>query len=206
MKVMKVLGLSLASVLMFGAEVEAQNLYARTRAPRTLVGDNTARFVGDILTIRVLEEHRIRDEDDVERNNSTSLAARLEAFTLDDNAFRSELPRIDIRQERGFTGESRARRERSFEARVAVVVVDVLPNDNLIVSGTRTVRVDDETKTLQISGIVRRLDVLQDNTVVSSQVADARIAIVGEGGATRVTTRGPVGRFFDTLVWAAWPF
>lgn len=192
--------------LLGAADLNAQNLFARTMSPRTLVGDNTARFVGDILTIRVQEDYRIRDEDDIERTNQTSLAARLEAFTLDDDAFRAELPRFDVRQERSFVGEARARRERSFQAQIAVVVVDRLPNGNLIVAGTRTVQVDDETKTLQLSGIVRRLDVRVDNTVLSSQVADARVAIIGEGANTRVTTRGPVAELFDTLIWAAWPF
>ena len=128
------------------AQLPAQNLFARTMSPRTLVGDNPARFVGDILTIRDQEDYRIWD------------------------------------------------------------VGDRLPNGNLIVAGTRTVQVDDETKTLQLSGIVRRLDVRVDNTVFSSQGADARVAIVGEGANTRMTTRGPVAELFDTLIWAAWPF
>ena len=34
-------------------------------------------------------------------------------------------------------------------------------------------------------------------------VADARVSITGEGANTRMTTMGPVGRFFDTLMWAA---
>lgn len=80
------------------------------------------------------------------------------------------------------------------------------PNGNLVVAGTRSVTVNDETRTLRISGLVRALDVSPMNTVGSAMVADARISILGEGGGVRQVTRGPVGAMFDTLIWACWPF
>jgi flagellar L-ring protein precursor FlgH len=83
-------------------------------------------------------------------------------------------------------------------ASIAVVVIDVQPNGNLVVAGTRSVTVNDETRTLRISGLVRPLDVTPNNTVGSAQVADARIAITGEGANTRQVTRGPIGQLFDT--------
>jgi flagellar L-ring protein precursor FlgH len=156
--------------------------------------------------VRILEEHRVRNEDRTERQTDTSLAARLEAFTMDDNAFGSELPRVDVRSSRSFEGDARQEKDSLFEARIAVVVIDVLPNGNMVVAATRVVQIDDETKTLKISGLVRRLDVTTGNTVLSSQVADARVSIQSEGGNGRTVTKGPVGQLFDTLVWAAWPF
>ena len=188
------------------APLEAQNLHVQRRSARALIADNSARYVSDILTVRIVERHRVRNEDRTERENETNLAARLESYTLSDKTFIPELPRIDIRQRRDFEGDARQEKDSSLDAQIAVVVIDVLPNGNLVVAGTRVVVIDDETKTLKISGLVRRLDVQQDNTVLSSQVADARVSLVGEGGNTRVTTRGPVGEFFDTLIWAAWPF
>lgn len=187
--------------------IEAQNLFAMRQTRVGLIQDNTARDVGDILTVVVRERHRVRNEDNVERTNTTSLAAAIEQFTLDDDTFRAGLlPELDVRQRREFEGDAKQEKDSNFEARVAVAVVDVLPNGNLVVAGTREVRIDDETKTLKISGLVRHLDIAADNTVQSSQVADARISIIGEGGNTRYTTRGPVGALFDTLIWAAWPF
>ena len=53
---------------------------------------------------------------------------------------------------------------------------------------------------------MRPLDITPGNTIGSAQVADARIAITGEGGNSRQVTRGPLGQLFDVLVWAAWPF
>ena len=103
-------------------------------------------------------------------------------------------------------GEAKQNSASTVKASIAVVVIDVQPNGNLVVAGARSVTVRDETRTLRISGLVRQLDITPLNTVGSAQVADARIAITGEGASTRQVTKGPVGQLFDTLIWAAWPF
>lgn len=189
------------------APLAAQNPYVRAGANIAAVADPKARNVGDILTITIQEQHSIRNEDRIERRNDTSLAARLESYSLSSDTFKSNvLPRIDVRKEQDFNGEARQNSVGDVRASIACVVVDVQPNGNLVVAGMRTVTVNDETRTLKISGLVRALDVAPDNTIGSQQVADARIAITGEGGTTRQLTRGPIGQLFDTLLWAAWPF
>lgn len=185
----------------------AQNLFQQAQNGGSLIADLRAARIGDILTVTIQEAHSVKNEEKTERSNDTSLAARLEAYTLSDKTFQSSgLPKIDIRKEQEFTGESKQNQGSVVKARIAVIVVDVQPNGNLVIAGSRSVTVNDEAKTLKISGIVRPLDVSQENTVGSSQVADARIAITGEGAGTRTVTRGPIGTLFDTLIWAAWPF
>jgi flagellar L-ring protein precursor FlgH len=189
------------------AAAAAQNPYIRPAASLSVVTDLRARNVGDILTISIQETHSVKNEDKVERSNDTSLAARIEAYSLSDKTFQSNtLPRIDIRKEQDFTGESKQNTGSAVKASIAVIVVDVQPNGNLVVAGARSVVVNDETRTLKISGLVRPLDITSNNTVGSAQVADARISITGDGASTRQVTRGPVGQLFDTLIWAAWPF
>jgi flagellar L-ring protein precursor FlgH len=189
------------------APLAAQNPYARAGVQISALADPKARNVGDILTVTIQEQHSVRNEDRVERRNDTTLAARLDAYTIDDDTFKNGLlPRIDIRKQSEFDGESRQNVGSDVRASIAVVVVDVQPNGNLVVAGTRSVTVSDETRTLRISGVVRSLDVTPNNTVSSQLVADARIAISGDGASTRQVTRGPVGQLFDTLIWAAWPF
>ncbi len=195
------------SLLAAAAPLAAQNPYVRTGATISAIADLKARNVGDILTVSVQEQTTVKNVDKVERTNSSTLAARLEAFTLTDSTFKQNvLPKVDVRKESAFQGDSKQNSGSDVRASIAVVVVDVQPNGNLVVAGTRTVQVNDETRTLRISGVVRALDVSPSNTVSSQQVADARIAITGEGASTRQVTRGPVGQLFDTLVWAAWPF
>ncbi|MBM3973686.1 MAG: flagellar basal body L-ring protein FlgH [Planctomycetes bacterium] len=198
---------SLCLLAVLAAPAAAQNPYVRAGANLGVVADLRARNVGDILTVIVREQHSVSNQDKVERRNDTSLAARLESYSLSEDTFKSsDLPRIDIRKESDFLGESMQNTGSTVRASVAVVVIDVQPNGNLVIAGARTVTVNDETRTLRISGLVRALDVTPNNTVNSAEVADARVAILGEGGGTRQVSRGPVGQFFDTLVWACWPF
>lgn len=197
----------LFAMLALASTASAQNPYIAKGARVGAISDQRARTVGDILTITVVEQTTVRNEEKVERRNDTSLAARLEAYTLSDRTFQSNvLPRVEIRKDQDFNGEAKQNTNSDVRASIAVVVVDVQPNGNLVVAGMRTVQVNDETRTLRVSGLVRPLDVSQSNTVGSAQVADARISITGEGANTRQVTRGPVGKLFDTLVWAVWPF
>ena len=198
---------ALITACALAAAAAAQNPYVATGAKLNAIADQRARNVGDILTVVIQEQTQVRNEEKVERRNDTSLAARLEAFTLSEETFKDNiLPRIDIRKEQDFNGEAKQNQNSDVRASIAVVVLDVQPNGNLVVAGVRSVTVNDETRTLKVSGLVRPLDVTPANTVGSAQVADARISISGEGANTRQVTRGPIGQLFDTLVWAAWPF
>lgn len=199
--------LAAATLLATGGVAFAQNPYIRAGAKIAAAADLRARSVGDVLTIGIQETHSVRNEDKTERSNDTSLSARLEAFTLSNDAFSATaLPNMSVTKQQDFNGESKQNSGSDVRASIAVMVIDVQPNGNLVVAGQRSVTVNDEQKTLRISGIVRALDVTSLNTVTSSQVADARIAITGEGASTRQVTKGPVGQLFDTLIWAAWPF
>ena len=192
---------------LLGASLSAQNIYKKPGGRGSVISDLRARKVGDILTVLIQEQTTVRNEDRVERSNDTTLAARLDAYSLSSSTFNNNvLPRIDIRKQQEFNGEARQNTQSDVRASVAVVVVDVQPNGNLVVAGTRSVQVNDETRTLRISGLVRKYDITNVNTITSAQVADARIAITGEGANTRQVTRGPIGQLFDTLVWIAWPF
>lgn len=199
--------LGLLSVLLLPQLAHAQNPYVRTGANIGIIADPRARNIGDILTVQIQETTSVVNNDKVERTNSSSLAARLEAFTIDSKAFTGgTLPSLDVRKDQDMRGEAKQNSASAVRASIAVVVIDVQPNGNLVVAGARSVTVQDETRTLRISGLVRPLDITPLNTVGSALVADARIAITGEGASTRQISKGPVGQLFDTLIWAAWPF
>lgn len=189
------------------APASAQNLFKERRTSGQMTDPIIAREVGDILTVVISERHRIRNEDTVERSNETVFNARLDQYTLTQGTFAENvLPNLDVRQLRSFDGEATQEKDSAFDSRMSVVVIDRLPNGVLVVAGTRMMQIDDETKTLRISGLVRPFDITQANQINSWQVADARLSITGEGGNTRVTSRGPVAALFDTLVWIVWPF
>jgi len=92
--------------------------------------------------------------------------------------------------------------ERKFADSITVVVMDILPNRNLVVLGTRNRNISGDIQTIEVSGIVRPSDVAFDNTVKSERVADFRIVSRNEGVSAPYTKPGWLGSIFDII----WPF
>ena len=86
------------------------------------------------------------------------------------------------------------------------MVVDKLPNGNLVVTGRREIRIDDETKLIEFTGIVRALDIQADNTIQSELVANAEVVYRGHGPMTRSTNRYGVGGWLHSAIAWLWPF
>jgi flagellar L-ring protein precursor FlgH len=83
-----------------------------------------------------------------------------------------------------------------------VVVVDILPNGNLVVIGTRDRNIAGDVQKIEVTGIVRPSDISFDNTVKSAQVANFQIVTKNGGVAAPYTRTGWLGRAFDIL----WPW
>ena len=86
-----------------------------------------------------------------------------------------------------------------LSARIAVVVKEVQPNGNLVVEGTRWIKVNKEETNITFTGIVRRDDIAGDNTVQSENVAEAKITNVSKGLIADRQRRGFPTRILDWL-------
>ncbi|NBV85351.1 MAG: flagellar basal body L-ring protein FlgH, partial [Verrucomicrobia bacterium] len=73
---------------------------------------------------------------------------------------------------------------------MAVQVIDVLPNGNLVIEGIRQVSFSKERQFMSLRGIIRPADVTADNKVSSAMVADARIDVVSEGSVSEAQKKG----------------
>ncbi len=103
----------------------------------------------------------------------------------------------------GFAGKGDSSQSNSLSGDISVTVAQVLPNGNLIVRGEKSLKLNQGKEFVQISGIVRPVDILSDNTVLSTQLADAHIAYSGQGAVNDSNTMGWMARFFNS---GYWPF
>ena len=187
------------------AQRRAGSIYRANQGPFGLVADRTARRPGDLVTIVINENQDVRNAETTALSTQKALDYQLSAFDLKPNMF-STLPTVQSGTEDTFQGSANYEKSGTFSARMTAVVVDTLPNGNLIVSGRREIRVDQEVKVIEFSGIVRRFDIASDNSVQSELVADARVHYSGSGPLTRATNRHGLGGFLhDALAWL-WPF
>ena len=184
------------------------SIYNPDRGPRGIIANKTAYATGDILSVVIQETTNINNQDSSDLARSSSLDFQLTNFDIRPETFGSvgPLPRIAGDTTSDYQGAATQARRGTFTARIAVVVVDVLPNSNLVISGRREIRVDQETKLIEFTGIVRRYDVQPDNTVESELVANAEIVYRGSGPMTAHTNRRGLSRAVHGLLLWLWPF
>lgn len=178
-------------------------------AGATLFADMRAFRQNDIVVVRVEEvaDARRGSETDIKRSSSTGV--NLNAIPVI-GPLAEQLGNLDLSVDVGAesSGDASLRAEGStgrserLIATVPTVVRSVLPNGNLFVEGHRVVLVNAEEQHLYVSGIIRPIDIDEQNSVKSSMIAEAEIEFVGKGVMSDVQQQG----FFQRLLPFLWPF
>lgn len=167
--------------------------------------DRKALRVGDIITINIVENAKANNTANTDLSRSSSLDASLSGWFGKDKflqLFKVGNDLIKSSADNAHKGAGSTTREGELTATITAVVKEVLPNGNLVIQGTRAVAVNHEEQYIVITGIVRPLDVNRDNVVLSTQVADANIAIGGVGVVADKQRSGWGTWIFDLV----WPF
>jgi len=170
-----------------------------------LYEDMRAMRVGDILTIKIVENHKgSKSADTSAERDSTiqnSLAGTAVGYIgIPGIRLGGEARRglgIDASASNKFGGKGATNREGTLTGTISVIVTEVLPNGDLRVEGRREVTVNSEKQMMTIAGLVRRVDVDTKNTVLSSAIADAKIVYSGLGVLDDVQRPGWLVRVLD---------
>jgi flagellar L-ring protein precursor FlgH len=192
----------------FGERSKPANgsLYAEGAAG--LYEDPIASRIGDILVIKVDEKDLAQHTADTTLNKSDDTSYGLPAALGFAAALAKKYPGVDPAKlfestsNQKFTGNGAVARSGQVTATLPVRVKQILPSGDLFVEGTKVVMVGAEEKHIYVSGIVRRIDVADDNTVPSSRIADAEIEYTGQGDVSDTTRRGWLSRTLSKI----WPF
>jgi flagellar L-ring protein FlgH len=168
---------------------------------RPLFEDNRARFVGDTLTININENFSATQA----KQSSTS---KVGAVTADNpnvklpigGSLGANTISATGSSSNTFDGKGSTNSTNAFTGTITVTVVDTLPNGNLIVSGEKQIGNNRQVETVRFSGVVNPVNIVNGNTVSSTQVADARIELRGQGQVDEAQVMGWLGRFFLTFL------
>jgi len=155
-----------------------------------------ASSVGDVITILLAERTQA-----VKTNSASTDRAGNISVTPPPTGPLSFFKGTDVGMGAGgtFNGKGQASQSNQLNGQVTVTVADVLPNGNLVVRGQKLLTLNRGEEQIRIQGIVRRADILPGNTVLSYQVADARITYSGTGEIARASRQGWLGRFFSRV-------
>ena len=80
-----------------------------------------------------------------------------------------------------------------------MLIADVLPNGNLVLEGARRVSFSGETQHVVLRGIVRPADISPANTVLSTNIAEARLEFLSEGELSSAQKRGWLSKLYQAL-------
>jgi flagellar L-ring protein precursor FlgH len=156
--------------------------------------DPRASRVGDIVTVKISIKDRANLENDTSRSRKSNADLNANfAYSANFNgtagqASASLNPTVEANTESDSAGE--IKRSETINLLVAAIVTDVLPNGNLMISGSQEVRVNFEMRVLQVSGIIRPGDISTQNSVSYDRMAEARIAYGGRGRITEIQQPG----------------
>ena len=99
-------------------------------------------------------------------------------------------------------GTGAADQQASLSGSVAVSVVEVMPNGNLVLRGEKQLALTEGSEIIQVAGIIRPDDVAPNNTVQSRRLANAQIAYRGAGDLANATRAG----WGTSALMKIWPF
>ena len=164
--------------------------------------DLKARRVGDILTIVLSEKTNAKKKatTSTKKENTTDLGTPTVfggGVTLNGR----NVLGANIESAQEFTGEGDSEQSNALNGTISVTVADIYPNGNLFVRGQKRMFLNQGDEYIQISGIVRPMDISVRNTVPSTLLADARIVYSGEGAVSDANKMGWLARFFNSQYW-----
>jgi flagellar L-ring protein precursor FlgH len=192
-----------ACAALLPAVAGAQSLW-HDDVSKPMYADRRGTGVGDILTIVIQENTTANKNNETKTERSSSLDAAITAFLYSPGASSAltkggKLPAMAFNSDHKHDGSGSISDSESIVAHIAVKIVDVLPNRNLVVEGKRETSFSGEKQTIVLHGIVRADDVASDNTVLSYNVADATIQIIGKGVVTDSQKKGWFNRVWDKI-------
>ena len=181
-----------AAFVLTGGAVEAKSLWVDNGA-LSLYADKKARNVGDILTI-VINESTTQTASK-SRSNSKSGSLSVGAGT----GIFDFIKAFSANGSDSFQADGEATDTSRYSGQITVTVIEVLPNDNMIVEGTQSIWQNKDEHKITLRGTIRRDDVTMNNTVPSTRVADASIRFDGKGPLNAKQRQGILTQLFNFM-------
>jgi flagellar L-ring protein FlgH len=188
-------------IIFYAGAVIADDIMKNDDDIESVYTDHKAYKVGDIVTIIVVESTQGTQSASLSTQKQQSLKGGLGMGTWGSGqgAPISGVPQWGASGSEYQDGGGKSVRSGSLVAKISARVEKVLSNGNLVIKGTKIILVNDDKQNLIIKGVIRAEDIASDNTIYSTNVADAVIEYEGNGPIGEKTTPGFITRLLDWL-------
>lgn len=189
------------------ANTGSNSLWQASR--QTFFKDQRAHKVGDILTIMIAINDTASLNNKTERTRDGSEDAGLPQLLGVEDHLDKVLPEavdpsnlVGMSSSSTSNGEGKIQRTEAINLKLAAMVMQVLPNGNFVIQGRQQVRVNFELRDLQLQGVIRPEDILNNNSISYEKIAEARITYGGKGNITDLQQ----ARYGQQLIETLFPF
>ncbi len=166
-----------------------------------LFEDLKANRVGDILTVRLVEQTN------ASKNSATSTSKSTAATLANPTVFGQVLTKdgqplfeSSLGGDTSFDGSGASSQSNSLVGDITVTVVERLPNGNLRIRGEKWLTLNQGREFIRLAGIIRPYDINPDNSLFSNRIADAKISYSSRGVLADANRMGLIARFFNSVL------
>lgn len=162
---------------------------------RSLFSDVKAFKTGDAITILIIEETQADNSAATRDTRSTDLEAGISG-DVNLNSFNAG---GNLSTSNSFVGSGQTTRRENIRSRISARVLKIDEVGNLLIEGKRTTKINGEVQTMTISGTVRPVDILPNNSVYSYNILDLTLLIEGDGSVSKIQEPGLITKFLRFL-------
>ena len=180
--------ITLLSFTSFGQLIKnnSESLYSDFRAYR----------VGDAVMVLITESLQADNGSSTRENRSSDNGAGL---NLGFGSLGSVRGDAEISNSNDFRANGNNSRSETIQSRLSAKVVNIDDNGNLQIEGKRTTKINGETQTIIIRGLIRQVDIMSNNSIFSYNIMDLTLLIEGEGNVTEIQEPGLITKFIRFL-------
>ena len=165
----------------------------------SLYSDSKAWKVGDVIAVIISESNSATKNAKTSSQKKNKASAEGTATT---GALQGLFPgmggSLDVQNQ--FDGQGSTGRSGQLNSRITVRVVDILPNRNLVIDGTKTMEINEDTEVVTLSGVIRTDDISSTNTIYSYQIANAKLTYKGKGSISQAHRPGILTRIINWIL------
>ncbi|MDN4999815.1 flagellar basal body L-ring protein FlgH [Bradyrhizobium sp. GCM10027634] len=168
---------------------DGTDLYRDPRACRT----------GDVVTVIISMQDKAKLDNKTDRSRDSQIKFGLDWLMNVAGWSDAGQANANLSTNSQIKGNGQIDRAEDIKLSIAAVVTDVLPNGNMMISGSQEFKVNTEMRVLNVGGIVRPRDISRGNTISYEKIAEARVSYGGRGNLSDVQQPGWGHRIYDAV-------
>jgi flagellar L-ring protein precursor FlgH len=176
------------------------SLFSPTNPSLFLFHDVKAHSTNDIVTIQINETDSATNSANTStKKNTNATMAAPGAFGLERSSHLDFTKLLDLSTGLSFGGQGATTRSGNLQAWLSARVVEVLPNGDLVIEGTKDVTINREHQAMNIRGVIRQVDINSNNVVLSTAIAHMEVKFDGKGIVSNSSNPGVLTWLFNKL-------